>query len=134
MRLLLSIIFPQGFQIFKNFGHPRSEREPKRYLNGTSKVNTHTDKHTNTHIWEISPRAGIDCYWIGEFLIWSEAYKYVDLFKDFCTFVYVSIFLAKRSSSILFTSFTCWTCLKWPLNLDINEIDVFWGTFEHSLL
>ena len=28
-------------------------------------------------------------------------------FKDFCAFVYVSIFLAKRSSSILFTSFTC---------------------------
>ena len=28
-------------------------------------------------------------------------------FKDFCALVYVSIFLAKWSSSILFTSFTC---------------------------
>ena len=28
-------------------------------------------------------------------------------FKDFCAFVYVSIFLGKRSSSTLFTSFTC---------------------------
>ena len=27
--------------------------------------------------------------------------------QDFCAFVYVSIFLGKRSSSILFTSFTC---------------------------
>ena len=33
-----------------------------------------------TVIWEISPRAGIDCYWIGEFLVCPEAYKYVDLF------------------------------------------------------
>ena len=42
-------------------------------------------------------------------------------FKDLCAFVYVSIFLGKRSSSNLFTSFTCWTCLKWPPNLAINE-------------
>ena len=31
-------------------------------------------------IWEISPRAGTDCYWIAEFLVCSETYKYVDLF------------------------------------------------------
>ena len=33
-----------------------------------------------SYIWEVSPRAGIDCYRIGDFLVCSEAYKLVDSF------------------------------------------------------
>ena len=32
--------------------------------------------HVSHLIWEISARAGIDCYWIGDFLVFPEAYKY----------------------------------------------------------
>ena len=85
------------------------------------------------HIGDFT-QGGNDCYWIGEFLVCSEAYKVVDLFAKFLYFCVCVIFLAVRSSSILFTRFTCWTCLKWSLNLAINENYVFWGTFERSLL
>ena len=55
MRPLLSIDFPQEFEISKNFGHPTSGSGAKRPLNGTSKVNrhtdTHTDRHTDTHTY-----------------------------------------------------------------------------------
>ena len=65
------------------------------------------------------------------------ALKPINMWIDFtnsCPFVYVSIFLAGWSSSILLTSFTCWTCLKWPLNLVLNENNVFWGTFGPSFI
>ena len=39
--------------------------------------------------------------------------------------VYGSIFFAVRCSSILVTIFTCFTCLKWPLDLAINENNEF---------
>ena len=47
MRPLLLIIFPQGFRISKNIGHPTLGRR----LNDTSKVNTQTDgqTHRQTH-------------------------------------------------------------------------------------
>ena len=46
LRSLLSITFPQGFQILDI---RLQEVGAKRRLNGTSKVNTHTDKHTSKH-------------------------------------------------------------------------------------
>ena len=47
VRLLLYITFPQGFRISKNIGHPTSGNGGKKPLNGTSKVNRHTDKQTD---------------------------------------------------------------------------------------
>ena len=52
MRPLLSITFPQGFQISKNIGHPTlgsgGKKTVKRYLKSEQ-----TDKQTDrqTHIW-----------------------------------------------------------------------------------
>ena len=49
MRPILSITFPKGFWISKIFGHPTLGSGGKKTLNGTSKVNKHTDRQT--HIW-----------------------------------------------------------------------------------
>ena len=84
-------------------------------------LKTHNAEIFLVSIWQISPRAGIDCYWLGQFLVCSEAYKVVDLFAKFLYFCVCVIFLVVRSLSTLFTSFTCLTCLKWSLNLAINE-------------
>ena len=50
LKRLLSTTFPQGFKIPKNIRHPTSGSGEKRCLNGTLKVNRHTDKHTDGQI------------------------------------------------------------------------------------
>ena len=54
MRPVLSITFPQGFQISKNIGHPTlgsgGKKTVKRYLK-SEQTDSQTDRHTNTHIW-----------------------------------------------------------------------------------
>ena len=47
MKPFISITFPQGFQIWKNIGHPTSGSGGKKRLSGTSKVYPRTDKHFN---------------------------------------------------------------------------------------
>ena len=49
MRPLLSITFPQGFQISNNFGHPILGSESKKTFKGYLK-SEHTDKHTHMQI------------------------------------------------------------------------------------
>ena len=92
-------------------------------------------KHCNKAVYgEFHPGRELTAIEMENFWFAVKPISVLIYLKDFCAFVYVSIFLGKRSSSILFTSFTCWTCLKWPLNLAMNEKYVFWGTFERSLL
>ena len=56
VRQLLSIIFPEGLRIPKIFGHPTLESGAKRRLNGTSKVNTWTNRQTDTHTDKLTYR------------------------------------------------------------------------------
>ena len=51
-----SLIFPKDYKSLKFVDIPHWEVGAKRPLNGTSKVNTHIDTHTNTqtHIWDSS--------------------------------------------------------------------------------
>ena len=54
LRPILSIIFCQGFRISKIFRQPTSRGGgggAKNRLNGTSKVNTQMDKHTDGHFY-----------------------------------------------------------------------------------
>ena len=53
MRPLLFIIFPQGFRISKNIGHPTLGSGGKRRLNGTSKVNRQTDRQTDRRTFQL---------------------------------------------------------------------------------
>ena len=68
------------------------------------------------HIWQASLRAGNDPYWIGVFCL---AVKPINLWINlltYCNVFCVSINTTWRSSSFKFTSFTCWTWIKQPLN------------------
>ena len=58
LRPLLSITFPRGFRILKNFGHPTSgsggKKTFKQYLK-SEQTDRHTDRRTNRLIESIGP-------------------------------------------------------------------------------